>query len=125
MKLLQIDSERHLVVESMMTTSSMGKIITTKNCQFLMGGELDGVDRPVIEEPGASYDAPTQLTIAYILQVLLCPHIITVSTVVRFNEFRTVKSGSGFCRCGVTIAQRRYSVQLASITLGQTFFVEK
>ncbi|HDL8490101.1 TPA: hypothetical protein PXR57_001603 [Yersinia enterocolitica] len=107
----------------MMTTSSMGKIITTKNCQFLMGGELGGVDRPVIEEPGASCDAPAQLTIAYLLQVSLCPHIIAETTVVRFNEFRTVKSGSGFCRCGVTIAQRSSAVQLASITLGQTFFL--
>lgn len=90
-----------------------------------MGGELDGVDRPVIEEPGASYDAPTQLTIAYLLQVSLCPHKFAVSTVVRFNEFRTVKSGSRFYRCGVTIAQRSSAVQSTSITLGQTFFVEK
>ncbi|EPB4281154.1 hypothetical protein ACROSK_000719 [Yersinia enterocolitica] len=90
-----------------------------------MGGELDGVDRPVIEEPGAPCDAPTQLTIAYLLQVSLCPHIIAESTAVRFNEFRTVKSDSGFCRCGVTIAQRSSAVQSASLTLGQTFFSVK
>ncbi|EPZ8126534.1 hypothetical protein ACXV6R_004480, partial [Yersinia enterocolitica] len=75
------------------------------------------------EEPGASCDAPTQFTIAYLLQVSLCPHIIAVSTVVRFGNFRGSKPDSGFCRCGVTIAQRRYAVQLACVTLGQTFFL--
>ncbi len=40
-------------------------------------------------------------------------------------ERRGSKPDSGFCRCGVTIAQRSSAVQSTSIILGQTFFAVK
>lgn len=65
--IVQVNNDRYLVVESMMTTSSMGTIITTKNCQFLMGGELSEVGTTGHQETGASCNAPTQLTISCLL----------------------------------------------------------